>query len=181
MLVGEVPGDREDLAGHVFVGPAGRELNAALAAAGIDRATTYVTNAVKHFKFHVRGKRRIHDKPTRAEIKACAPWLRAELEAVAPQGLVLLGATAVAAVLGPSSSLSAVRGRPLDSALAAVVVATTHPAAILRAPDDASRQQMRYAMAKDLRLAQSLLDASFGASRLRTSRGAAGRHHAGAE
>jgi DNA polymerase len=180
ILVGEVPGDREDLAGHVFVGPAGRELNAALAAAGIDRATTYVTNAVKHFKFHERGKRRIHDKPTRAEIKACAPWLRAELEAVAPQGLVLLGATAVAAVLGPSS-LSAVRGRPLDSARAAVVVATTHPAAILRAPDHASRQQMRYAMAKDLQLAQSLLDASCGESRRRTSRGAAGRHHAGTE
>ena len=159
MLVGEVPGDREDLAGHVFVGPAGRELDAALAAAGVDRAATYVTNAVKHFKFHERGHRRIHDKPTRSEIKACSPWLRAELEAVAPRGLVLLGATAVAAVLGPSLTLSAVRGRPIDSSLAPVVVATTHPAAILRAPDDASRQRMRHAMAEDLRLANSLLDA----------------------
>lgn len=158
-MVGEVPGDREDLAGHVFVGPASRELDAVLAAAGIDRAATYVTNAVKHFKFHESGKRRIRDKPTRAEIKACAPWLRAALEVVAPRGLVLLGATAVAAVLGPSLTRSAVRGRPIGSSLAPVVVATAHPAAILRASNDASRQQMRHAMVEDLRLAQSLLDA----------------------
>jgi uracil-DNA glycosylase family protein len=158
MLVGEVPGDREDLAGHPFVGPAGRELDAALAAAGIDRGATYVTNAVKHFKFHERGKRRIHDKPTRAEVKACAPWLQAELEIVAPQGLVLLGATAVSAVLGASVTLASVRGAPIESPLAPIVIATTHPSAILRAPDKASRQQIRQAMTEDLRLARTLLD-----------------------
>jgi uracil-DNA glycosylase family protein len=157
MLVGEVPGDREDRLGHPFVGPAGRELDAAMSAAGIDRRAIYLTNAVKHFKFHERGKRRIHDKPTRAEIKACAPWLEAELETVAPQGVILLGATAVAAVLGPSVTLSSVRGGPIESPLAPIVIATTHPAAILRAPDATSRRELRESMTEDLALAKSLL------------------------
>jgi uracil-DNA glycosylase family protein len=158
MLVGETPGDREDRAGHVFVGPAGRELDAVLAAAGIDRAAAYLTNVVKHFKFHESGRRRIHDKPTRAEVRACLPWLAAELEAVGPRVLVLLGATAVAALLGPSVTLSAVRGGPIESALAPIVIATTHPSAILRAPDEAGRRRIREAMIGDLRLARSLLD-----------------------
>jgi len=157
MLVGEVPGDREDRAGLPFVGPAGRELDAALAAVGIDRRKVYVTNAVKHFKFHERGKRRIHDKPTRAEVKACAPWLRAELEAVTPEGLVLLGATAAAAVLGRTVTLASIRGVPIQSPLAAVVIATTHPSAILRAPDGAARQRTRDAMIEDLQLARELV------------------------
>lgn len=156
MLIGEVPGDREDLAGHPFVGPAGRELDAALASVGIERAGVYVTNAVKHFKFHERGRRRIHDKPTRAEIRACAPWLRAELASVAPKGVVLLGATAVAAVLGGTVTLRSVRGGPIESPLAPVVIATTHPSAILRAPDEAARAQMRRAMIEDLRLVRRL-------------------------
>jgi DNA polymerase len=157
MLVGEAPGDREDLAGRVFVGPAGRELDAALRAAGIERATTYVTNAVKHFKCHERGKRRIHDKPTRTEIKACAAWLGAELEAVAPKGLVLLGATAVTAVLGPSVTLGSVRGAPIETPLAPIVIATAHPSAILRTRTEAGRREARQAMIEDLRLMKSLL------------------------
>jgi uracil-DNA glycosylase len=158
MLVGEVPGDREDRAGHPFVGPAGRELDHALVAAGIDRRAVYVTNAVKHFKFHERGKRRIHDKPTRAEVKACAPWLRAELEAITPEGLVLLGATAASAVLGRTVTLGSIRGAPIDSPLADLVMATTHPSAILRAPDEEGRRRTREAMIEDLRLVRELLD-----------------------
>src|SRR3954447_8784941 len=132
MLVGEMPGDREDREGHPFVGPAGRELDRALGAAGIDRGDVYVTNAVKHFKFEERGKRRIHQKPSRWEVRACNPWLRAELEAVSPRALVLLGATAGQALIGPSFKLGEARGHPLDSDLAEIVAATSHPSAILR-------------------------------------------------
>lgn len=154
--MGEGPGDREDRAGRPFVGPAGRELDTALAAVGIDRRTVYVTNAVKHFKFHERGTRRIHDKPTRADVKACAPWLRAELERVTPEALVLLGATAAGAVLGRAVTLEAIRDAPIESPLA-VLIATTHPSAILRAPDGLARQRTRDAMVEDLRLAGELV------------------------
>jgi len=153
MLVGEVPGDREDRAGHVFVGPAGRELDQALVDAGIDRAEAYVTNVVKHFKFEERGKRRIHQKPTRSEVKACLPWLREELRVVAPEALVLLGATAAQALLGADFRLTRERGRALESDLAPFVTATIHPSAILRARDDASRSAERRAFRADLALA----------------------------
>lgn len=165
MMVGETPGDREDRLGHVFVGPAGRELDAALQAAGIDRREVYLTNAVKHFKFEWRGKRRIHARPTRSEIKACAPWLHAELDAVAPRVLVLLGAIAGSALLGPSFRLGAARGRPIESELAPLVTATAHPASILRAADGAARRAARDALIDDLRFAAAHLDAEPGSSR----------------
>jgi uracil-DNA glycosylase family protein len=151
MLVGEAPGDQEDRAGRVFVGPAGRELDQALEAAGIARDDVYVTNAVKHFKFEERGKRRIHQKPSRWEVRACNPWLRAELQAVSPRALVILGATAGQALIGPSFKLGAARGQPLDCDLAELVTATSHPSAILRARDAAARGAMRDALASDLR------------------------------
>ena len=157
MLVGEMPGDREDLAGHVFVGPAGRELDAALERAGIARADAYVTNAVKHFKFQERGKRRIHDKPKRAEVDACLPWLRAELDIVRPRVLLLLGATAGQALFGSKFRLGPNRGREIDSDLADHVTATIHPAAILRAPDDDARQAERGAFTDDIRVVRNML------------------------
>ena len=152
MLVGEMPGDREDRAGRVFVGPAGRELDKALAAVGIARGDVYITNAVKHFKFEERGKRRIHQKPGKREVDACMPWLRAELDVVKPSALLLLGATAAKALLGQEFRLTASRGRPIESDLAELVVATIHPSAILRARDDASRQAQREAFTEDLRV-----------------------------
>jgi uracil-DNA glycosylase len=157
MLVGEQPGDREDRAGEPFVGPAGRELDRALEAAGIDRADAYVTNVVKHFKFEERGRRRIHQTPKRFEIDACTPWLEEELKVVKPEALVLLGATAAKALLGSSFKVTQHRGELLDSELAPIVTATIHPSAILRGPDDASRQEEREAFADDLRaVAQAL-------------------------
>jgi DNA polymerase len=152
MLIGEIPGDREDRAGRVFVGPAGRELDKALEAVGIARADVYITNVVKHFKFEERGKRRIHQKPGKREVDACLPWLRAELDVVKPSALLLLGATAAKALLGQEFRLTAARGRPLESDLAELVVATIHPSAILRARDDASRQAQREAFTEDLRV-----------------------------
>jgi uracil-DNA glycosylase len=152
MMVGEMPGDSEDRAGRVFVGPAGRELDKALAAVGIARADVYITNAVKHFKFEERGKRRIHQKPGKREVDACLPWLRAELDVVKPSALLLLGATAAKALLGEEFRLTASRGRPIESDLADLVVATIHPSAILRARDDASRQAQREAFTEDLRV-----------------------------
>jgi uracil-DNA glycosylase len=157
MLVGEQPGDREDRAGEPFVGPAGRELDRGLEAAGIDRADAYVTNVVKHFKFEERGRRRIHQTPKRFEIDACTPWLEEELKVVKPEALVLLGATAAKALLGSSFKVTQHRGELLDSELAPIVTATIHPSAILRGPDDASRQEEREAFADDLRaVAQAL-------------------------
>ena len=153
VLVGEVPGDREDREGRPFVGPAGRELDKALEAAGIDRAETYVTNAVKHFRFEERGKRRIHQKPDAKQIKACRPWLAAELDLLRPEVLVLLGATAAKSLLGSAFKLMAERGRPLDSDLAAVVVATIHPSSILRGRDGEARQTQRDMLIEDLRVA----------------------------
>lgn len=157
MMVGEMPGDREDLAGHVFVGPAGRELDAALERAGIDRADAYVTNVVKHFKFHERGKRRIHDTPKKSEVDACFPWLRAELRLVRPQVLLILGATAGKALLGSSFRLTASRGTRIESELAPFVTATIHPAAILRAPDADAREAQRRAFTEDLQAAAAML------------------------
>jgi DNA polymerase len=153
MLVGETPGDREDRAGHVFVGPAGRELDAALERAGIERRRTYLSNAVKHFKFHERGKRRIHDTPRKSEVDACLPWLREELRLVRPDVLVVMGAVAGKALMGPGFTLTRVRGQPLDSDLAPFVMATIHPAAILRASDGAGRQAEREAFTADLKVA----------------------------
>jgi uracil-DNA glycosylase family protein len=132
VFVGEQPGDREDSAGKPFVGPAGRVFDEGLAAAGIDRRLTYVTNAAKHFKWEARGKRRIHQKPNAAELAACRPWLDAELEAVRPKVLVVLGATAAQALLGRQFRVTKERGRPVESDLAPHVLATVHPSSILR-------------------------------------------------
>jgi uracil-DNA glycosylase family protein len=153
MLVGEQPGDREDVEGHPFVGPAGKLLDRALEEAGIDRADTYVTNVVKHFKWKPapRGKRRIHRKPDLHEQLACRPWLDAELEAVRPQVLVCLGATAAHSLLGRSFSVMKERGRFVDSDLAPLVTATVHPSSVLRAPDDAARADAMRALVADLR------------------------------
>jgi uracil-DNA glycosylase len=149
LLVGEQPGDQEDLAGAPFVGPAGKLLDRALEEAGIDRGTTYVTNAVKHFKWKARGTRRIHDKPTWTESMACRPWLDAELALVKPRALVLMGATAAQALLGKSFRVSQERGKPLDSELADLVVATIHPSAVLRAEN---REEMFAELVDDLRV-----------------------------
>ncbi|MGA7220286.1 MAG: UdgX family uracil-DNA binding protein [Candidatus Sulfotelmatobacter sp.] len=146
MFVGEQPGDREDLVGRPFVGPAGKLLNEALLEAGIDRVEVYVTNVVKHFKWSPaqRGKRRIHKKPRASEIQACRPWLDAELQRIRPQVLVCLGATSAQALLGKDFSVTRQRGDLVESSLAPHVMATVHPSSILRAPDDAARRdQMR--------------------------------------
>ena len=150
MLIGEMPGDREDRAGHVFVGPAGRELDAALERVGIERKEAYVTNVVKHFKFKERGKRRIHDTPKKSEVDACLPWLREELRLVRPQVLVFVGATAAKALLGSSFRLTRARGTELECDLAPHVTATIHPAAILRSPDSDAREADRQALSRDL-------------------------------
>ena len=150
MFVGEQPGDREDREGSPFVGPAGKELDKALVAVGIDRDDVYITNVVKHFKFEERGRRRIHQTPKRFEIDACRPWLDAEMAEVKPEALVLLGATAAKALLGSSFRVSRERGELLESDLAPIVSATIHPSAILRAPDDAARAAEREAFARDL-------------------------------
>jgi DNA polymerase len=158
MLVGEQPGDKEDLDGHPFVGPAGRVLDEALESAGIARDDVYVTNAVKHFKWRARGKRRIHDKPNAAEIAACRPWLDGELGLVAPRVLVPLGATAAQALLGRSFKVTQHRGEPIEgTGLAEFVVATVHPSSILRAPDDEARRQGRVELAADLAVVGELL------------------------
>jgi uracil-DNA glycosylase len=157
MLVGEQPGDREDLAGKPFVGPASRELDRGLEAAGIERADAYLTNVVKHFKFEERGRRRIHQTPKRFEVEACTPWLRAELEVVRPEALVLLGATAAKALFGSSFRVTQHRGEPLVSGLAPLVTATIHPSSILRQPDEAARAAEREAFAQDLRVVAEAL------------------------
>jgi uracil-DNA glycosylase len=136
MLVGEQPGDREDIEGHPFVGPAGGVLNKGLERAGINPDDAYITNVVKHFRYKARGKRRIHQKPDRWQVSACLPWLQAELAVVKPVALVCLGATAGQALLGSQIRVGRDRGRPLDSDLAELVTLTTHPSAILRAEDD---------------------------------------------
>ncbi len=150
MFVGEQPGNDEDLSGRPFVGPAGKLLDDALERAGIDRALAYVTNVVKHFKWEPRGKRRIHSKPNAAEIKACYPWLLAEIEAVKPTVLVCLGATAAQALLGKTFRVSVERGKFVPSPLAPHVLATVHPSSILRASDDDTRHREMDLFVRDL-------------------------------
>ncbi|HEY1340557.1 MAG TPA: UdgX family uracil-DNA binding protein [Bryobacteraceae bacterium] len=159
MLVGEQPGNDEDLAGHPFVGPAGRILDRALEAAGIDRKQAYVTNVVKHFKWEPRGKRRIHAKPNAVEIVACRPWLDAELEMVKPRVLVCLGATAAQALLGRQFRVTQQRGQFVESPLAPLVTATIHPSAILRAPDSETRHAEMDRFIEDLRRVAEALHA----------------------
>jgi len=151
LFVGEQPGNEEDLSGQPFVGPAGRLLDEALVAAGIDRTQTYVTNVVKHFKWEPRGKRRIHKKPNASEIKACRPWLEAEISLVKPKIIVCLGATAAQALLGPQFKVSQQRGQFLESNLAPYIVATVHPSSILRTPDDETRHDEKRKFIDDLK------------------------------
>lgn len=162
MLVGEQPGDREDIEGRPFVGPAGRLLDDGLARAGIDRDDVYLTNAVKHFRWEEqRGKRRIHKKPGLVHIRACAPWLQAELHVVEPAVVVLLGATAAQAVLGPSFKVTEHRGELVPSDLEALVTATVHPSAILRTRDD-EREAAFGAFVQDLAFAAAVLQDATG-------------------
>jgi uracil-DNA glycosylase family protein len=151
MLVGEQPGDAEDLSGHPFVGPAGKLLDRALADAGIDRRAVYVTNVVKHFKWEPRGKRRIHKKPRAGEIGACRPWLDTEIALVKPRVIVCLGATAAQALIGAQFKVTRHRGAFVPSPLAPRVLATVHPSSILRAPDDEARRRELQAFTDDLR------------------------------
>jgi DNA polymerase len=159
MLVGEQPGDREDLAGLPFVGPAGQLVDRALADAGIDRQAVYVTNVVKHFKWEPRGKRRIHAKPNTAEITACRPWLEAEIATVKPRAIVCLGATAAQALLGKTFKVSQQRGEFVSSSLAPLVMATVHPSSLLRAPDTETRHREIARFVEDLvKVATALRD-----------------------
>ena len=160
MLVGEQPGDREDIEGRPFVGPAGRLLDTALERAGIDRRDAYVTNVVKHFRFQPRGKRRIHQTPERIHVSACRPWLDAELRMVEPEALVCLGATAAQALLGSSVRIGRDRGRPMNSPLADLVTLTAHPSAILRQRDEAEREEALDALVTDLTGVARWLDGS---------------------
>src|SRR3954454_18977903 len=157
MLIGEQPGDAEDLSGHPFVGPAGKLLDRALADAGIDRATVYVTNAVKHFKWEPRGKRRIHKKPRASEIAACRPWLDIEIALVKPRIIVCLGATAAQALLGAQFRVTQHRGAFVASSLAPRLLATVHPSSILRSPDDETRRAEMKVFTDDLRIAARAL------------------------
>ncbi|HEX6548876.1 MAG TPA: UdgX family uracil-DNA binding protein [Candidatus Dormibacteraeota bacterium] len=156
MLLGEQPGDQEDLQGRPFVGPAGHFLDRALEAAGIDRNRVYVTNVVKHFKWTPRGKRRIHATPNRAEVGACVPWLRAEVAVVQPRVIVCLGATAAKALLGPKFKVTEERGRLLPSGLGPPAVATVHPASILRSDED--REQATSEFVADLKTVAHYLE-----------------------
>jgi DNA polymerase len=156
MFVGEQPGDYEDRAGKPFVGPAGRLLDEALVEAGIDRSSTYVTNAVKHFKWQARGKRRIHQKPNWTEMTACRPWLEAEIAVVRPRALVLLGATAAQSLLGRQFRVTQHRGELIDSDLAEAVTATVHPSSILRGEPE-EREANFAAFVDDLRVVAKLL------------------------
>jgi uracil-DNA glycosylase family protein len=159
MLVGEQPGDREDVEGAPFVGPAGRILDEAMDTAGLDRESVFLTNVVKHFRWRPspNGKRRLHEKPTKANVTACLPWIQKELELVQPEVLVALGATAVDGLLGKGVAVMRDRGRPIDSALAPTVLVTIHPSAVLRARDD--RDEMFDGLVRDLRVAAKALAA----------------------
>ena len=156
ILVGEQPGDQEDRQGEPFVGPAGALLDKALIDAGIPRDQVYLTNAVKHFKWEPRGKRRIHKKPRMSEIKACRPWLEAELRAIKPKVIVCLGATAAQSVLGSAFKLMQSRGRVLPSPIGDQVVATIHPSAVLRAPDSEGRKEAYASLVADLKVVRKL-------------------------
>jgi len=157
MLVGEQPGDQEDVQGHPFVGPAGRILDKALDEAGIDRREVYVTNAVKHFKWEPRGKRRIHKTPNSLEITACKPWLEAEIAVIQPDLVVCLGATASQALLGRQFRVSVQRGQLLSSSIAPRVMATVHPSSLLRAPDEETRQRETHLFVEDLKRIREFL------------------------
>jgi DNA polymerase len=150
MLIGEQPGDREDREGQPFVGPAGRILDAALESAGLTPDQVFVTNAVKHFRYRLRGKRRIHQSPDRWQVNACLPWLRAELAAVRPRAVVCLGATAARGLLGPGITIGRDRGRPLESPLAELVTVTAHPSSILRLRERAAREAAMAELVADL-------------------------------
>jgi DNA polymerase len=150
VLVGEQPGDKEDLQGHPFVGPAGRVLDRGLEEAGISHDEVYITNVVKHFRYKARGKRRIHQKPDRWQVSACLPWLEAELAILEPEALVCLGATAAQALLGSHIRIGRDRGRPIESELAELVTLTAHPSSILRAQDDQEREAAMGAFVADL-------------------------------
>jgi uracil-DNA glycosylase len=160
VFVGEQPGDAEDLKGRPFVGPAGRVFDDALAEAGLDRKQSYVTNAVKHFSFEPRGKARLHKRPRVGEVRACAPWLRAELAVIKPDVLVLLGATAAQAIWGPQFRLTKERGVAKPGELAPAIIATIHPSAVLRAPDSAARHELFATLVKDLQTVADLLKES---------------------
>jgi DNA polymerase len=151
MLVGEQPGDAEDLAGKPFVGPAGRVLDKALEEAGIDRSAVYVTNVVKHFKWEPRGKRRIHKKPNAGEIAACRPWVETEIQLVKPRAIVCLGATAAQALIDRHFKVTAHRGELIPSSLAPIMMATVHPSSLLRAPDEETRHRETKLFVEDLR------------------------------
>ncbi|MCA1839658.1 MAG: UdgX family uracil-DNA binding protein [Actinobacteria bacterium] len=157
ILVGEQPGDKEDLAGEPFVGPAGRLLDEALEEAGIDRSLTYVTNVVKHFKWEARGKRRIHKKPNLAEIDACRPWLESEIKVVSPRALMALGATAAQALYGRDFKVTKERGRIFESPFALISSATVHPSSILRGPPDERAAQLK-GLVEDLAVVAQALE-----------------------
>jgi uracil-DNA glycosylase len=165
MLVGEQPGDREDVEGEPFVGPAGKVLDEGLETAGIDRSKIYVTNAVKHFKWIPRGKRRLHQKPNAAEVAACAPWLAAEIEVVKPEVIVCLGATAAQALLGPDFRVSRQRGQFFAIPGKQLMTATVHPSSILRAPDEETRALEMEAFIADLRKVAARLRRSLQSNR----------------
>jgi uracil-DNA glycosylase family protein len=164
IFVGEQPGDQEDLVGKPFVGPAGRMLNEMLDKVGIDRGETYVTNAVKHFKFEQRGKRRIHSKPSARQVEACKPWLKAEVQLIQPSVIVALGATAAQAILGKDFRVTKHRGEAItDTAWAPCVIATVHPSSLLRAPDEAARREAFRLFEQDLRAVRREMDGRSGA------------------
>ena len=160
MIVGEVPGDKEDLAGRPFVGPAGRILDDALATAGLQRKQVYITNVVKHFNWEPRGKRRLHSKPKLREISACRPWLEAELRVVRPHAIICLGATAAQSLLGKDFRITRNRGQVLVSDWAHWVLSTWHPSAVLRAPDARDRERLRQEFFDDVRTAIHMLSTS---------------------
>ena len=160
MFVGEQPGDREDLEGRPFVGPAGKLLDRAIDEAGIDRKKVYVTNVVKHFKWEPRGKRRIHKKPNAMEINACRPWLEAEIVVVKPRAIVCLGSTAAQAVIGPRFKVSYDRGKFVSSPLAPLVTATVHPSSILRAPTDEARRDETKRFIADLKKIRKAIESA---------------------
>jgi DNA polymerase len=157
VLVGEQPGNEEDLKGEPFVGPAGRLLDEALERAGVDRKTSYVTNAVKHFKWEAQGTRRLHKKPGAREITACLPWLEVEIDLLKPEVLVLLGATAVQAVLGSGVKISQERGKVVESRFSPTTLLTVHPSSLLRLPPDADREAEMDRFVAELRIAAKLL------------------------
>jgi DNA polymerase len=166
MFVGEQPGDQEDKQGKPFVGPAGRMLDNALEKVGIDRSEVYVTNAVKHFKFEQRGKRRIHAKPSARQIAACKPWLKAEVAAIKPDVLVVMGATAAQAIMGSGFKVTHHRGQPIrDTTWAPCVIATVHPSSLLRAPDEESRHRAIADFEKDIRAVKKEMDRLRGAGK----------------